>query len=298
MDYKRLIKNQETRFKILHLLKFIPDKVMVKLQYKIKLGRFPNIDSPKRFTEKLQWYKLYYRDPLMTVAADKYKVREYVKSKGLGHILNELYAVYSNIDEIDLNYLPDKFVMKTNNGSGTNLICTDKSEISLDTVKREFDQWLSRDIYASGREWSYKGIEPKIIVEEFLESNYNKFHGINDYKFLCFGGKAKYIVFDVDRYTEHKRNIYDLDWNLIDVGTDHPNIREKVEKPEALDEMIKIANKLAEDFPFVRVDLYWVNRKIYFGELTFYPWTGYVQFNPDEFDYKLGEMFSVDKTMM
>lgn len=298
MDYKRIIRNQETRFKILHFFRFIPDKTMIKLQYRIKLGRMPNIDKPRRFTEKLQWYKLYYRNPLMTTAADKYEVRNYVKSKGLGSILNQLYAVYSNVEDIEIDSLPAKFVMKTTNGSGTNLICTNKSDLSIDKLKKHFKQWLSRDIFASGREWSYKNIKPRIIVEELLESKDNKFHGINDYKFLCFNGKAKYIVLDVDRHIEHKRNIYDIDWNLIDVTTDHPNIKEKVEKPESLDEMINIANKLAEDFPFVRVDLYWVNQKVYFGELTFYPWTGYVQFSPDEFDYALGEMFRLPKVLI
>lgn len=295
MNYKQIIKNKETRFKILGLLRFIPDKIMIKFQYRIKLGRNPNINEPKRFTEKLQWYKLHYRDSLMTTGADKYEVRNYVKSKGLENILNKLYAVYSNERELDIKLLPDKFVIKTNNGSGTNYLCTNKSNISLVNLKKDISHWLSRDIYASGREWCYKDIEPKIIVEEFLESKDEKFQGINDYKFLCFGGKAKYIVFDVDRHSEHKRNIYDLDWNLINVSTDHPNIQEKVEKPEALAEMIKIANRLAEDFPFVRVDLYWVNQKIYFGELTFYPWTGYVQFEPDEFDYTLGEIFKLPK---
>lgn len=293
MNYKKIIRNQDLRFKILHLLRFIPDKVMVSIQYRIKLGRYPNIKNLQRYTEKLQWYKLYYRTELMTQCADKYLVRKYVESKGLGNTLNKLYAVYDSVDEIDIALLPDKFVMKTTNGSGTNYFCTDKSKLDLDIIKKEFSKWLKRDIYSSGREWSYKNIKPRIIVEELLEDGSNTFSGINDYKFLCFNGKPKYVVFDVDRYVEHKRNIYDIDWNFLDVSTDCPNLGDVVEKPEGFEEMVNIANILCEDFPCVRVDLYLVNHRVYFGELTFYPWTGYVQFEPDEFDYELGKEFKL-----
>lgn len=291
MDYKRIIKNKELRIKLLHLLGFIPDPWMLKLQYRIKLGRKLNLRDPQRYTEKLQWYKLNHRDPLMTKCSDKYNVRDYIVSKGLKNILTNLYAVYSDVDEINLDLLPNKFVLKTTNGSGTNIFCKDKSNFSLEKAKKSLNEWLKRDNYSSGREWSYKNINPKIIAEEFLEDENNRFGGINDYKFLCFNGKAKYIVFDVDRYIDHKRNIYDTKWNFIDVITDKPNLGDCVPRPDGLDEMLNIANTLAEDFPFVRVDLYWVNNKVYFGELTFYPWAGYVQFKPDEFDYKLGEEF-------
>jgi hypothetical protein len=293
MDYKRIIKNQETRFKILHLLRFIPDELMIKLQYRIKLGRTINLKEPQRFSEKLQWYKLYYRTPLMTQCADKYSVRKYIKSKGVEDILNKLYAVYESVDEIHLDSLPEKFVMKTTNGSGTNIFCKDKSQFSLDDVKQCLKNWINRDVYSAGREWSYKDIVPKIIVEEYLEDKNSPFNGINDYKFLCFNGKAKYIILDVDRYTDHKRNVYDIDWNFINVSTDKPNLGDCVPRPEGLDEMLRVADILAKDFPFVRVDLYWVNGKVYFGELTFYPWTGYVQFKPDEFDFILGEQFKL-----
>ncbi|WP_322551820.1 ATP-grasp fold amidoligase family protein [Priestia megaterium] len=292
MDYKKYIKNKELRFKLLHYLRFIPDSTMLKLQYKIKMGRKLNLKEPKRWTEQIQWYKVHYRTPLMTQCADKYEVRKYVKAKGLEHILNKLYATYNGADEVDLESLPSKFVMKTTNGSGTNILCTDKSLLDIDNVKSSAKKWLKRNNYSAGREWSYKNIVPKIIVEEYLENESDSFDGISDYKFLCFNGEAKYIIFDVDRHTNHKRNIYDTNWNFINVSTDHSNFGDSVDKPAGLEEMLKIANILSEDFPFVRVDLYWVNGKVYFGELTFYPWTGYVQFEPDNFDYILGENFT------
>lgn len=229
----------------------------------------------------------------MTQGADKYEVRHYIKSKGLKDILVDLHAVYDNPDQIDLDELPERFVIKTTNGSGTNVLCKEKASIDVKEVKEDLAIWLKRDNYAVGREWSYKDIKPRIIIEEYLEDIRNPFEGINDYKFLCFGGKPKYVILDIDRSISHKRNIYDIDWNLIDVKTDCPNFDGTVEKPDGFEEMLEVATVLCRDFPFVRVDLYWVNGKVYFGELTFYPWTGYVQFEPDEFDYILGEEFEL-----
>lgn len=293
MDYRKIIRNKETRFKILHYLRLIPDSWMVKFQYKIKMGRKLSLKNPKRYTEKLQWYKVNYHDPLLAQCADKFEVREFIKSKGLNDILVDLYAVYENPDQIKLEELPEKFVIKTTNGSGTNILCREKSTLSLKQIKSNLVAWLKRDNYAVGREWSYKGITPKIIIEEYLEDDYNTFDGINDYKFLCFNGTPKYVVLDVDRNIGHKRNIYDIDWNYIDVSTDYDNFGDVVKRPEGLSEMVEVAKILAKDFPFVRVDLYYVNKKVYFGELTFYPWTGYVQFDPDEFDYTLGNEFKL-----
>ncbi|GAB2318567.1 ATP-grasp fold amidoligase family protein [Alkalibacterium sp. s-m-22] len=291
MDYRKIIRNKETRFKILHFLRLVPDSWMLKFQYKVKMGRKLNLKKPERFTEKLQWYKVNYHNQLLTQCADKYEVREYIKSKGLQNILVELYAIYDNPTQIEVDKLPEKFVIKTTNGSGTNILCREKSTLSIEKIKSDLAIWLKRDNYAVGREWSYKGITPKIIIEEYLEDNNNKFDGINDYKFLCFNGKPKYVVLDVDRHIGHKRNIYDIDWNYIDVTTDHDNFGDVVKRPEGYEEMVKVAKVLSQDFPFVRVDLYYANKKVYFGELTFYPWTGYVQFDPDEFDYILGKEF-------
>jgi hypothetical protein len=291
MDYRKIIKNKETRFKILHYLRVIPDSLMVKFQYKVKMGRNLNLKEPQRYTEKLQWYKVNYHNPLLRQCADKYEVREYIKSKGLQDTLVNLFAVYDDTNQINLDDLPEKFVIKTTNGSGTNILCREKSSIDLNKIKYDLGIWLKRDNYAVGREWSYKGIKPRVVIEEYLEDYDNNFDGINDYKFMCFNGKPKYVVLDVDRQIGHKRNIYDVNWNYIDVSTDHENFGDVVPKPEGYEEMLNVAKVLSEDFPCVRVDLYYVNKRVYFGELTFYPWTGYVQFEPDKFDYILGEEF-------
>ncbi|WP_339319205.1 ATP-grasp fold amidoligase family protein [Paenibacillus sp. FSL R10-2734] len=293
MDYKKILKNKELRINILHCLRFVPDALMIKIQYRIKMDRKLNLRNPKRYSEKIQWYKLNYRTPLMTQCADKYSVRDYIRSKGLNSILTEMYAVYDRVHEINIESLPEKFVMKTTNGSGTNIFCKDKTKLSLEDTNKLLTEWIKRDNFSSGREWSYKHIVPRIIVEEYLEDRTNQFDGINDYKFLCFNGKAEYIVLDVDRQVDHKRNIYDKNWMYIDVSTDHDNFGDCVPKPDGLDEMLRVANILAVDFPCVRVDLYWVNDKVYFGEMTFYPWTGYVNFSPDEFDFTLGSHFQL-----
>lgn len=290
MDYKKIIKSQRLRFGILSILRFIPSKLMVKIQYRIKLHRKLNLNNPKRWTEKLQLYKLRYRNAILKECSDKYLVRQFIESKGLKHILVDLYDVVNLPNEIDFDRLPDKFVIKTTHGSGTNIFCSSKSELNIDETLQTLKTWLKRDYYLTGREWAYKGIERKIIIEQLLVDNKVQ-NGIHDYKILCFHGNPKYIVVDVDRYTEHKRNIYDLNWNKIEVFTDYPNFIYDYPKPEKLNEMIEIAKILSKDFPFVRVDLYNVNSRIYFGELTFYPWTGYVQFTPDEFDFILGLEF-------
>ncbi|MGF3213658.1 ATP-grasp fold amidoligase family protein [Facklamia sp. P12945] len=290
MDYKKIIKNRETRFKILSLLSFLPDDLMIIIQYFIKLKRFPNLNNPTRFSEKIQWYKLFYRDSKMTIAADKFKVREYLSKKNLDNLLVDLYAVYENSDEIEIKNLPKKFVMKTSDGSGTNIFCKNKNEVDEKNLKDQFKIWLHRDSYNAGREWAYNGIKPRIIVEEFLEDEYQR-NGVNDYKFFCFNGEPKYVMHNVNRFENHIRNFYDIDWNFIPVNFEGIEAKDIFEKPSHLNQMVKIASILAKDFPFVRVDLYSVNKKIYFGELTFYPWTGYVQFDPDEFDFILGEKF-------
>ena len=297
MDYKKIIKNQNTRFKILKFFNFIPDKTMLKIQYRIKTGRKLNLKNPTRYTEKIQWYKLNYRNPLIKQCVDKYDVREYVKSKGLAKILNELYAVYDNVEDINIDEFPEKFVIKTTNSSGTNIFCKNKKNTSIEEIKEKVKKFLSLNNIKAGREWAYSGIKPKIIVEKFLESKPIDVidRGIADYKFLCFNGKPEFIVYDIDRFIGHKRNFYDTNWKYLDVSSDCPKFGDVVEKPEKLDEMLEIAKILSEDFPAVRVDLYCIENKIYFGELTFYPWSGYVNFNPDEFDFTLGKKFDIER---
>ena len=280
---------------ILKILSFIPDEWMIRLQYWIKLGRQCNLKNPKRYTEKLQWYKVYYKNPLMTQCVDKYAVREYIKSKGLEDCLTELIDCCSSVEEVDFATLPDKFVIKTTNGSGTNLFCLDKSQLNKSEVKMKLREYMDRPQISAGREWAYYDVVNRIVIEELLENDNPEVQGIDDYKFACFGGKVFCIIVDTGRFTNHRRNFYDKEWKRITVVSDHDNFEPDMNRPEKLEEMIRIAEILSSDFPAVRVDLYYVNGKIYFGEMTFYPWSGYVQFEPDEFDYLMGDQFELPK---
>lgn len=298
MNYKKFFKSRKTRARILWMLRFVPDRPMVALQYRIKLGRKLNLKHPQRFTEKLQWYKLYYRDPLMKQCVNKYAVRDYVKQKGLEEILVPLYGHYARAEEIDLDALPERFVLKKQHGGGglDVIICTDKSQLSRESLLNQLVIRMDRvPGGGGGREWAYWDMETGIVAEELLENPAHPEAGVDDYKFFCYGGKAEYLVVDTDRFIGHKRDFYDRDWNNLHITSDCPACDREIEKPENYERMLEIAETLSRDFPFVRVDLYNISGRIYFGELTFYPWSGYVQFRPDEADFLLGKDFTLTK---
>ena len=294
MDYKKIIPSQELRLKILRLLDFIPDRVMVNIQYKIATGRKLRLNNPGRFTEKLQWYKLYYRNPLMTQCADKYGVREYIKQKGLSDILIPIYGVYDSAEDIDFNKLPESFVLKTTNGSHTNILCEDKSKLDIDSTRETLNTWLNKRSSKLGREWAYYDIKPRIICEKFLEKDEN--NDLIDYKFYCFNGKSPYIKLVTNRFHTQgqKQGIFNGKFEQLPYYKNGVlRITEDIKVPRNYDKMISIVQKLSEDFPHVRVDLYNINGNIYFGELTFYDTSGYETFDPDEFDAILGKEFMI-----
>lgn len=287
--------NESQKRKLYKILDLFPDKLVLNLQYYATVGRKLNLRNPKRFTEKIHWYKLNYQTPLMTKCADKYLMRDYVEEKGYAAFLPNLYGVYDAFEEIDFRKLPNSFAIKCNNGSGTNIFIKDKVDCDYQLLKKNVKSWKKVNTLSIGREWAYKNIIQKIVIEELLasEDDFQRENGLNDYKILCFNGKPKYAWVDVNRQIEHRRNLYDLNWNQLDVETDRPNTDNGVPKPYGFEKMLEIATEFAQDFPFVRVDFYSVNNKIYIGELTFYPWSGCVKFTPDEFDYEMGELFTL-----
>lgn len=298
MDYKKIIRTKKARAIVLNALRFLPDSLMLPLQYRIKLGRKLNLKHPERFTEKIQWYKMHYRNPIMHQCVDKYLVREYVRSKGLERILVPLIGKYERLEQIDWDSLPSRFVIKTTHGGGglNVIICSDKSKLCIEDVKERIAfEPCSVKKNGMGREWAYYGLKFGIVVEELLVNNDNPTAGINDYKIFCYNGHAKYIIVDVDRYTAHRRNFYDRLWNNLHITSDCQASEHEIAKPENLDELLNVAEKLSEDFPYVRVDLYSVEGRVFFGELTFYPWSGYVQYTPDDADYLFGEDFILIK---
>ena len=295
--YKKIFRNADTRKRILSMLNWIPDKAMLKLQYRIKLGRKLNLKNPKRYSEKLQWYKVYYRDQLMKQCVDKYNVREYVKSCGYGSILNDCFGVFDSPDDIDVETLPDSFVLKDTLGSGGNSVILVRNKHSVDwqQCKDNALKWVNVSTKGKdcGREWVYENMKHRILVEKMLELDENQ--DLPDYKFFCFNGKV-FCSYMMKEYAMHHEKgvlgFLDRDFKLMPVHrADFAPMTEQPEKPINYDEMIKIAEKLSAPFPHVRVDLYNIKGKIVFGELTFFNASGYVKFNPDEFDYEMGEKF-------
>lgn len=273
--------------------KLVDDETAVKRFFKKKAGYELDLSDPQTFSEKMNWYKLNVRNSLMPECADKIAVREYVKKCGLEHLLNEMYAVYNSVDDIDPDILPDQFVIKAAHGSHMNLIVPDKSRVEWKKQKLLMSTWLKQDIYWSGREWVYKDLPKRLFAERFISDEDGE---LKDYKFFCFNGEPAYLEFDVGRYNgKHYRNYYDMDMSFVPISDSCPNdknINLPFEK-SVFDEMKQIVKTLAEPFQFVRVDLYYVNGKIYFGELTFFDGGGFQFFNEKEYDTKFSEKWKI-----
>jgi len=251
-----------------------------------------NLDVPRSFNEKLQWLKLNWYNEEARICANKFKVREYVRSVGLADLLIDLIAVYRHPEEIVWSQLPQKFVLKPSHDSGHTIICTDKSLLNESKIKRNLQRWLDIDYQYVGGEWPYAS-EKYIVCEKLMESPDGR--ELTDYKFMCFNGEPKLLFTCLDRFSEGglKLNFYDLDWNLLPFERHYPRSNRNIHKPERFNEMISYAKALAKPFPFVRVDLYEWNERVYFGELTFFPGGGIEDFQPESVDFELGSLLTL-----
>ena len=289
----KAIKDPYYRFRVMSahgLLNGIPDEKYLKIAYKLETGKTLNLENPQTFNEKLQWLKLNDRKPIYTRMVDKYAVKEYVASLiGAQYIIPTL-GLWDTFEDISFDELPNQFVLKCTHDSGGLVICKSKSDFNVSLAKKKINASLKRNYYYSGREWPYKDVYPRILAEEYMvdESGYE----LKDYKLFTFGGKVKCIQVDYDRFTNHRRNFYDCEWNYLPFTTCYPtDSNHIIGKPTKLNEMIDIAEKLAKSVgspAHLRVDLYYVNGRIYFGELTFYHGSGHEVFYPDEWGYTLG----------
>lgn len=293
MDYKKLIRKRETRLKLLRLLDFVPDKTMIELQYRIKTGRKLNLKNPKRYTEKLQWYKLYYRDPLMAVCSDKLRVRDYVAEKGLESILNRLIDVYERPEDIDFETLPESFVLKSTSGGGGSsvLICRSRDDLDVKETINTIRWWQSKQS-KGGREWVYYYYDTRIIAEDYISSPKDD---LVDYKFFCFNGEPRFLYVINNRRLGDAASlgIFDVSYKQLPYFRgDERKMNDSPEKPVHFDQMLEISRVLSKDFPHVRVDLYDEERVI-FGEMTFFDGSGYQPYIPDEFDSILGDCFEL-----
>lgn len=302
MNYKKILRNRSRRVKIIDAFSFIADKPMVKFQYFLKTGRRLNLKHPKRFSEKLQYYKLCYRDPLMQKCADKYTVREYVKKCGFEEILNPVFGVYNSIDEADFASLPDQFVIKDTLGGGGNSVAVveDKNREDIGRLKETVRKWMVSGRKHPGREWVYEKRRNRILIEQFISSDRER-GGLIDYKFLCFQGKVKYLYIIADRIMGQGAGlaIYDSRYHRLPyLRADERPLQRDVPKPENYEKMVFIAEKLSRPFPHARIDLYDQDGKILFGEITFFDGSGYMTYEPDEFDEIIGREFDIDRMRM
>lgn len=285
--------NEYKRFKWSLTYKFQSDYSFICRQYKKECKREIDLKNPQRFTEKLQWLKLFYRDSSMTAASDKYAVREYLNNLGYGELLNELIAVYDNVDDIDVDALPERFVLKASHGSGWNLIVKDKSTVDWKRQKRIMKSWLKQNLAWFGREWNYAGQKPRIIIEKYLEDDSGE---LRDFKFFCFNGEPQVLEVDELRMTNHKRLYADIEGNIFPMY-DAPDMQQlkNFEIKEIHREMTKLAREISKPFPHARVDFYECNGKIYFGEITFFDSSGFIVYEPDEYDFIFGKDLELPK---
>lgn len=271
-----------------HLLS---DRAYISLRYRIALGDWPDLKEPKSFNEKLQWIKLYDRRPEYSMMVDKYAVKEYIADKIGADYLIPTLGVWDRFEEIDFEKLPEKFVLKCTHNSGGLVLCQDKSVLDLGAAQKKISASLKENYYWHSREWPYKNVPPRIIGEKYMENEDGS--AIRDYKIQCFHGRADHILVCTDRYSDSgvKYFYFDRNWKFLPYCKQGENASEaaKIDPPERLEEMIEIAEKLSEGIPELRVDLYEIGGKIYFGELTFFSSSGFDQTITKEADKILGE---------
>lgn len=268
---------------------FVNPEQFLKKKFQVRIGYPLNLKNPETFNEKLQWLKLYNHKPEYTTMVDKLAVKKYVSDKiGKQYIIPTL-GVWDRFEDIDFDKLPNQFVLKCTHDSGGLVICKDKSKFNFHEAKKKIKRSLKKNYYYSGFEWPYKNVLPRIIAEKYMvdESGYE----LKDYKFFCFNGHVKLFKIDFDRSTEHRANYYSVDGDFLPFGEAvcPPQPKRKLLMPSNREKMILFAEQFAEGIPFLRVDFYEIQGKLYFGELTFFPASGFGRFIPGEWDQKLGQ---------
>lgn len=272
------------------------DERYLKLTYRLMIGKKLNLNNPQTFNEKLQWLKIHDRNYQYTNLVDKIEAKKIV-----GKVIGEEYIIPTleicdSFDEIDWEKLPNRFIIKCNHNSGGVIVVNDKKDLDKDSLRTHFNKLLKKNYYYNGREYPYKNIKPKIMIEENIQ-NANTKKQIDDYKLMCFNGKVKcsFVCSNRDSKEGLCVNFYDEDWNPMPFERHYPKNKQEFPKPKEYNKMVELAEKLSKNIPFVRVDFYVVNDKIYFGELTFYPGSGMEEFTPDEWDYILGTWLDISK---
>ena len=274
------------------LKRAVPDSIYLKIKFKKLMGYPLNLKNPKTFNEKLQWLKLNDRKPVYTTMVDKYEAKKYVAGLiGEEYIIPTL-GIWDHFYEIDFDKLPDQFVLKTTHDSGGVVICKDKSKLDIKKVREKLENSLKNNFYWIGRECPYKNVKPRIIAEQYMADD------LHDYKLFCFDGIPRMTLVCSERFTEGglKEDFYDDVWNHLDVRRPkHGNVDFPIQRPKQYELMKTLAAKLSDKLPFARIDFYEINNKVYFGEITFYPTSGFEGFIPAEWDLELGKWITLDR---
>lgn len=274
------------------MVSFLPDRLFLWIRFRLLVGYWPNLRNPRSFNEKLQWLKLNDIHPEYTRMVDKVTAKDYVKD-----IIGEKYiiptlGVWNTVDDIDWDSLPNQFVVKSTNDSGGVVVCRDKSKLDIRKAVDKLKNLGGRDYSKLNKEYTYRDVQHRFIAEEYMEDESG--YELKDYKIFCSYGKPLFLFVATGRQQNDTRfDFYDTDFNHLPVINGHPNADVWPAKPQNFEEMLEVAAKLSENIPHVRVDLYNVNGKIYFGELTFFHWSGTVPFEPKEWDFRFGEMITL-----
>jgi len=270
-------------------LKFLSDRVYLKLLFWLRFNKRLDLNNPLTFNEKIQWLKLYDRKDEYKCYVDKYEVRNIIKEKIGEEYLIPLYSVYDTPNQIKWEDLPESFVLKCTHGSGANIICKNKNELNIKKASLLLRKWYKKNWFWYGRAYPYKNIKPRIICEKYIS---DLDITPDDYKVLCFNGKAKLIEVHHDRFGNHTQDFYDINWNKTKITQSNPSDT-LLPKPKCLEEMIRLSETLAEGFIHIRIDWYIVNNKLYFGEITFYDGSGFTPFDNYEDDNLLGSWIKI-----
>lgn len=271
-------------------LALLPDKQFCSLTFTIRHKRFPSLKNPKLLYDKLLYLKLTSRDPIQKILADKYEVRKFVKERIGEAYLIPLIGVYQSSKEIDINALPDKFALKPTTSSSYNLICTDKKTLDWKKEFDNIDKFINLDFYKKTREWQYKDLPKRFVIENHIaDVNGNTY----DYKFWCFNGVPTFVQVDSERFDNHKRDIFDIDFNRLELKIVYENSKHEITKPKNYEKMVELAKELSKGLNFIRVDLYNIDGKIYFGELTFYPDNCNGTMYPSKYEKIYGDMLII-----
>lgn len=288
---KKILKNPKLLFMTLGqrgFFNWMDDETYLKIAYKVKMGKKLNLNPPVTYNEKLQWLKLHDRNPIYTKWVDKYEAKLLAAQVIGDEYIIPTLGVWNHFDEIDFDMLPNQFVLKCTHDSGGLVICKDKSKINKASIRKKIESCLKHNFFDGQREWPYKDINPRIIAEEYMEDGNHP--ELVDYKIMCFHGEPRLIFTCTERYSRSglKVTFFDTLWNKLPFERQYPSSKVEIEKPKQLKKMLQIAQTLSKDIPFVRVDLYEINGKIYFGEQTFFPGSGMEAFSPELWDAELG----------